>query len=231
MPPERWGPSWELRVLAGVQGTVGVGLLGVLLWFFFPHALLVPVMAVAAAGFVAILVLPSRVLLDPGRGEVAITIACWTRHVPLAQVTRVKEVGFGAEISTGDGWSYGFFTAFAKRRRLVAWLRPRLRTGFEGMETAITRAAAVAREDDQDTPLPGKTGSAGGVLAACLVTGFGLLWLAAALLIQPQTGGSLVRVAAHLLIALSWLVGALIVLIGVVLLGQAWHDRRAAPAS
>ena len=230
MPPERWGPSWELRVLAGVQGIVGVGLLGVLMWFFFPHALLVPVMAGAAAGFVAILVLPSRVLLDAGRGEVAITVACWTRHVPLTQVTRVEQAGLGAEISTGDGWSYGF-TPLVKRRRLVTWLRPRLRTGFEGMETAITRAAAVARGDDPDTPLPGKTGSARGALAACLVTGFGLLWLAAAMLIQPQAGGSLVRVAAHLLIAVSWLAGAVIVLIGVVLLGQAWHDRRAAPAS
>jgi hypothetical protein len=230
MPPERWGPSWELRVLAGVQVIVDVGLLGVLMWFFFPHALLVPVVAVVAAGFVATLVLPSRVLLDPGRGEVAITIACWTRHLPLAQFTRVREVGLGVEISPGDGWTYGF-TPFARRRRLVAWLRPRLRTGFEGMEIAITRAAAVARGDDQDAPLPGKTGSAHSVLGACLVTGFGLLWLAAALLIQPQTGGSLVRVAAHLLIALSWLVGAMIVLIGVVLLGQAWHDRRAAPAS
>lgn len=230
MPRERWGPSWELRVLAGVQGIVGVGLLGVLMWFFFPHALLVPVMAVAAAGFVAILVLPYRVLLDPGRAEVAITIAFWTRPVPLTQVTRVEPAGLGAEISTGDGWSYGF-TPFAKRRRLVTWLRPRLRTGFEGMETAITRAAAVARGDDPDTPLPGKMGSAHGALAACLVTGFGVLWLAAALLIQPQTGGSLVHVAAHLLTAVSWLVGAVIVLVGVVLLGQAGHDRRAAPAS
>ena len=89
MPPERWGPSWELRVLAGVQGIVEAGLLGVLLWFFFPHVLLVPVMAVAA-GFVAILILPSRVLLGHGRGEVAITVACWTRRVPLTQVTRVE---------------------------------------------------------------------------------------------------------------------------------------------
>jgi len=98
MPPERWGPSWGLRVLAGVQGIVGVGLLGVLLWFFFPHVLLV-------------------------------------------------------------------------------------------------------------------------------------LWLAAAIVIQPQAGGSVVRVAAHLLIAVSWLVGAVIVLIGAVLLREAWRDRRAAPAS
>jgi hypothetical protein len=230
MPPERWGPSWELRVLGGVQGIAEVGLLGVLMWFFLPHVLLVPVMAAATAGFVAILILPSRVLLDPGRGEVAITVASWTRHVPLTQVTRVEQVGLGAEISAGDGWSYGFFTPFAKRRRLVAWLRPRLRTGFEGMETAITRAAAVARGNDPDTPLPGKTGSAGGVLAACLVTGFGLLWLAAALLIQPQASGSLVRVTAHLLTALSWLVGAVIVLIGTVLLREAWRDRHAAPA-
>lgn len=75
MPPERWGPSWGLRVLAGVQGIVDIGLLGVFMWFFFPHALLVPVMAVAAAGFAAVFILPSRVvLLDAGRGEVAITV-------------------------------------------------------------------------------------------------------------------------------------------------------------
>jgi len=43
--------------------------------------------------------------------------------------------------------------------------------------------------------------------------------------------GALVRVAAHLLTAVSWLVGAVILLVGVVLLGQAWRDRRAAPAS
>lgn len=123
MPQERWGPSWGLRVLAGVQGIVEVSLCYALLWFFFPHVLLVPVMAVVAAGFVAILILPSRVLLDPGRGEVAITVAFWTRHVPLTQVTRVEQAGLGAEISAGDGWSYGF-TPFAKRRKLVAWLRP-----------------------------------------------------------------------------------------------------------
>jgi hypothetical protein len=187
MPAERWGPSWELRVLAGVQGIVDIGLLGVFMWFFFPHALLVPVMAVAAAGFAAVFILPSRVvLLDAGRGEVAITVALWTRHVPLTQVTRVEQVGLGAEISTGDGWSYGF-TPFAKRRRLVTRLRPRLRTGFEGMETAITRAAAVARGDDPGTPLPGKTGSARGALAACLVTGFGVLRRAARSCTTPRT--------------------------------------------
>src|SRR5262249_61309635 len=112
-----------LRVLPGVQGIVEFGFLGVLLWFFLPHVLLVPVVAVAAAGFVAVFILPSRVLLDHGRGEVAITVACWTRHVPLAQVTRVEPVGLGAEISAGDGWSYGF-TPFAKHRRLLAWLPP-----------------------------------------------------------------------------------------------------------
>jgi len=101
----------------------------------------------------------------------------------------VKQAGLGAEISTGDGWSYGF-TPFAKRRRLVTWL-----------------------------------------LAAGLLTGLGLLWLAAAMLIQPQASGALVYVAAHLLTAVSWLVGAVIVLIGAMLLGQAWRDRRAAPAS
>jgi hypothetical protein len=231
MVQERWAPSWGLRVLAGVQGIVSAGLCYALLWFFFPHVLLVPVMAVAAAGFVAIFILPCRVLLDPGRSELAITVAFWTRHVPLTQVARVEESGrLGAEIRTASGWSFRI-SPFAKRRWLVAWLRPRLRTGFEGMEAAVTQAAAVARGDDQDTPLPGKTGSAQGVLAACLLTGFGLLWLASAVLIQPQASGSLVHVAAHLLTALSWLVGSVIVLIGAVLLGQAWRDRRAAPAN
>jgi len=65
-------PGVRLQKAMSRPGTT-TGLEGVLvwahwLWFFFPHVLLVPVMAVVAAGFVAIFILPSRVLLDRGRG-------------------------------------------------------------------------------------------------------------------------------------------------------------------
>jgi hypothetical protein len=231
MPQERWGPSWGLRVLAGLQGIIGSGLCCVMVWFFFPHALLVPVMAVAAVLTVSAICLPVRVLLDQGRGEVALTIGFWTRHVPLTQVTRVDETGtLGAWIGVGNGVSYGF-APFSKRRLLSAWLRPRLRTGFEGMEAAITRAAAIARGDAPDSPLPGENGSARGVRSACLLAGAGLLVMAVAALIQPQAGGWLVHAVALALAVVYWAGGGVAVLVGLVMLVQEWRDHhRPAPA-
>lgn len=141
MLQERWAPSWGLRMLAGIQAICYLSLGCVLMWFFFPHVLLVPAATVVAAECLAVLVLPFRVVLDPGRGEVAITVAFWTRHVPLTDVVRVEESGrLRAEIVTAGGWSFGI-GPFAKRRWLAAWLR----TGFEGMEAAVTQAAEVAR--------------------------------------------------------------------------------------
>jgi hypothetical protein len=214
--------------VVGVQGIINVGLGYVLLWFFFPHALLVPVLAVAAVLCLARFVQPLRVLLDPRRGEVAITQAFWTRHVPLARVTQVDTSGrLGAEIAVGNGWSYGI-SPFAHRRLLTAWLRPRLRTGFEGMEAAVTRAAAVARGADPDSPLPGKNGSVRSVGGACLLAAAGLLYLAVAALVRPQTRGRLVHDAALVLRTLTGLVGAGVVLVGAWMLFCAWRDQHAA---
>jgi hypothetical protein len=83
--------------LVGAQGIINVGLCYVLLWFFFPHALLVPVMAVAVVLCLAYVVQPFRILLDLGGGELVITQAYWTRHVPLTRVTRVDAVARGAD--------------------------------------------------------------------------------------------------------------------------------------
>jgi hypothetical protein len=224
MLQERWAASWGLRALSGAQGIVNVGLFFVVMWFFFPHVLLVPFMAVVAAGFVTFLLVPCRVLLDPGRGEVAITIIFWTRHVPLTQVARVEESGrLGAEITTASGWSFSI-GPFAKRRGLAARLRPRLRTGFEGMEAAVTQAAEAARAG---APAPA-AGSVTGVGGASLLAAAGLVSLAIAVLIRPQTGSSLVHAGALVLRVVYGVTGAAVVLIGAVLLYRAWHDRRAA---
>lgn len=227
MPPERWGPSWGLRLLASVQMLAYAGLGCVVMWFFFPHALLGPAMAVFAAMCLGVLVLPYHVTLDPGRAELAIRIGVWTRHVPLTEVVRVAESGrLGAEITAAGGWSFGI-GLFAKRRWLAAWLRPRLRTGFEGIEAAVTQAAEEARAG---APAPA-AGSLTGVGGACLVSAAGLLLLAVAVLVRPQTGGGLVHAGALVLRVVYGATGVAIVLIGAVLLYRARRDRRAAPAS
>jgi hypothetical protein len=214
--------------LVGAQGIINVGLCYVLLWFFFPHALLVPVMAVAVVLCLAYVVQPFRILLDLGGGELVITQAYWTRHVPLTRVTRVDAAGrLGAEIAVGNGRSYGI-TPFARRRLLTAWLRPRLRTGFEGMEAAITRAAAVARGADPDSPLPGDNGSMRGAGLACLFAAAGLLNLGVAALIRPQTGGRLVHDVALALRTLAGVGGAAVVLISAWMLFRTWRDQHAA---
>ena len=224
MPQERWGPSWGLRMLGAVQAIFCVGLVYAVMWFFFPHALLVPVMAVVAAGFVATFILPFLVVLDPGRGEVAITVAFWTRHVPLTQVARVDESRrLGVEIAIAGGWSCEI-GPLAKRRRLAAWLRPRFRTGFEGVEQAVTQAAEAARAG---APAP-EAGAVAGAGGACLLAACGLLLLALAVLVRPQTGGWLVNAGAVALRIMYGAGGVVIVLIGAVLLYRAWHDRRVA---
>jgi hypothetical protein len=211
-------------MLAGIQAICYLGLGCVLMWFFFPHVLLIPVMAVFAGAALAVVVLPFRVVLDPGRGEVALTVAFLTRHVPLTEVARVEESGrLGAEIMTASGWSFGMFP-FAQRRWLTAWLRSRLRTGFEGMEAAVTQAAEVARAG---APAPA-AGSVTGVGAACMASAAGLLALAIAVLVRPQTGGWLVHAGALALRIVYGATGAAVVLIGVVLLYRAWHHRRVA---
>ncbi len=228
MPLQQRGPWWGLRALAAIQAIYSSGLGCVMIWFFFPHVLLVLAAAFAAAAGLGALVVPFLIVLDPGRGEVAISVACWTRHVPLTEVTRVEESGrLGVEIGVANGWFYGFFP-FRRRPLLTAMLRSRLRTGFAGMEAAITRAAAIARGDDPDRPLPGYDGSARGVRDACLLAGAGLLALGMAVLVRPQTGGGLVHAGALVLRVMYGGTGAVVVLIGAVLLYRAWHNRRVA---
>lgn len=110
-------------MLGAVQVIFGVGLFYAVMWFFFPHALLVPVVAVLAGLCLAVLILPFRVVLDPGLGELAITVASWTRRVPLTRVARVDERRrLGAEIAIAGGWSIGI-GPFARRRWLAACCR------------------------------------------------------------------------------------------------------------
>jgi hypothetical protein len=211
-------------MLAAVQMIAYAGLGCVVMWFFFPHALLVPAMAVFAAMCLGVLVLPYQVTLDPGRAELAIRIGFWTRHVPLTEVARVDESErLGAEITAAGGWSFGI-GLFAKRRWLAAWLRPRLRTGFEGIEAAVTQAAEEARAG---APAPA-AGSLTGVGAACLLSAAGLLSLAIAVFVQPQTGGGLVHAGALVLRVVYGATGVAVMLIGAVLLYRAWHSRRMA---
>jgi len=136
MPPERWGPSWGLRILGGIQAICYLSLGCVLMWFFFPHVLLVPAAAVFAAASLAVLVLPFRVVLDPGRGEVAITVAFWTRHpqskAPLtAWYHAVDKVEwktpvelmnqFGANVDfVGD--NRAIFDIAGNKYRIVVWI-------------------------------------------------------------------------------------------------------------
>jgi hypothetical protein len=67
-----------------------------------------------------------------------------------------------------------------------------------------------------------------GVGAACMVSAAGLLALAVAVLVRPQTGGWLVHAGALALRIVYGATGVAVVLIGVVLLYRAWHNRRAA---
>ena len=92
------------------------------------------------------------------------------------------------------------------------------------MEAAVTQAAEVARAG---APAPA-AGSVTGIGAACMVSAAGLLALAVAVLVRPQTGGWLVHAGALALRIVYGATGAAVVLIGVVLLYRAWHHRRVA---
>ena len=124
--------------MAEAQWIINLGLWYVISWFFFPHALLEPIAAVVAVLYAGGLLLPLRVTLDPDRGELAITMAFWTRHVPLTRVTRVDEIGrLGARISAGDGVSYGI-TPFERRRWPAGQRYPRQAPPAAGVRTEIT---------------------------------------------------------------------------------------------
>jgi protein-S-isoprenylcysteine O-methyltransferase Ste14 len=92
---------------------------------------------------------------------------------------------------------------------------------------AVTQAAEEARAG---APAPA-AGSLTGVGAACLLSAAGLLSLAIAVLVRPQTGGGLVHAGALVLRVVYGATGIVIVLIGAVLLYRAWHNRRAAAAA
>jgi hypothetical protein len=232
-----------MRAVTAARGAVDVCICYVIMRFFFPHVLVVPVTVLTAglcsAGFLG----RFRVRLDTEGGDVAITSGFWTRHVPLTHIERVDEaLRFGVEIKAGGGRTYRF-GPFSKRRRFARWLR--IRTGFEGMELAVTAAAAAARPAPDrlapDRPAPDRPArdrpaavspapadSAGGhgLPAAGLVCVAGLFSLAVAARVHPQAGGWLVQAGAVLLRIMYGGGGAVVVLIGAGMLVGVWRGRR-----
>ena len=82
-----------------VDGLIYLGVLGVVMWFLFPHVFLLPVMVVAGVLYLVACFGRVTVVLDQPGGEVAIGIGWWTRHLPLTQIERAEVLGFGVEIS------------------------------------------------------------------------------------------------------------------------------------
>lgn len=214
--------------MTAARGLIGLGLCFVVMRFFFPRALLIPVLVIAGLSYFTSCSARFRVVLDHAAGEVAVTTGFWTRHVPLIQIKRVEEVlRFGAEIELTDRWSYTF-SPFRKRR----WpeRQVQLRTGFEGMELAITEAAAAARAAS-----PGRTSGEDAksrraaarreMPGACLACGAGLFLLGAAALVQPQAGGWAVHSMALLLRIFYGAGGVAVLLIGARSLRRAWRGR------
>lgn len=205
-----------------VRRAAGAGVCYLMMRFFFPRPLLVPVMAIAAAGCLAWCVTPFRVRLDRAGGAVAITVGFWTRHVPLTRIKRVDQVlRLGAEITVTDGWGFRF-GPFRKRRLLERLLR--IRTGFEGMELAITQAAAEARAAGPGHPAD--PASRLGPIGACAVLAGGLFSLAVAALVRAQADGWLVHAVAVLLRIMYGLGGVVCVLAGLFVLARCWRDWR-----
>jgi hypothetical protein len=227
---ECWKPSAGWLAVTAVQGLVGLGLFFVLIRFFFPRAFLIPVLVITGVFVVSGLFMTRmRVVLDREAGTVTIAAGWWSRHVPLTQVKRVDESRrFGAWIDIADGTGYGFGPS-----RRYRWLKSllRIRTGFEGMEPAITQAAAAARAADperaaaQDAASRRARDRHGVPMAAALCAG-GLLGLAAAAVVQPQAGGWLVHGLAVLLRIYCGLAGMVFVLVGAWWLYGTWRDRR-----
>jgi hypothetical protein len=216
---ESWTPSWQLRAAGALRSAVTVGCAYAVLWFFFPHVFLVPGTVLTGLLYLARCLMPARVRLDHARGELAITFGWWTRHVRLDRIRQVDEVfRFGAVIATRDGWTYRI-SLFRKRRRLERWLR--IRTGFEGMDLAITQAAAARAQDDDPAWSADDASSPVGGLDACLLCGLGAARVALAVLVRPQAGGWLLHAAADLLTFWWGIVGAVVGLAGVWLLCRA----------
>jgi len=185
-----------------VSWLVKAGLFCLVVRFFFPRVFLMPAVVIAGILYVAACVTRFRVLLDRAAGEVAITVGWWTKRVPLIRIERVDEVlRFGAEIKIAGGVTFTF-SPFKKRRWLARFLK--IRTGFEGMELAITQAAEAACAADPVRAAAEKAAAAAAlsrrtIPAACAAFGAGALSLAVAVAVQPQAGGWLVHFVATLL--------------------------------
>ena len=229
MPRESWQMSRGLRAVTAAYGLIYLGLVYVVMRFFFPGVLLLPVTVIAAVLYVAVCLARFQVILDQVGGEVEIIVGWWTRHVPLTQIEQVKVVRSGVQIRIAGGVSYGI-GPLGKRR----WLRgrPPVRSGFEEMDLAITQAAAAARAADPDRAAAEdaasrRAASRQTVLAASFASGVGMVSLAAATVVQPRASGWLVHAVAVLLRVYFGAGGAVAVLIGAGLLVSTWRNRRA----
>jgi hypothetical protein len=230
VPRECWEPSDGLKAVAVASWLVKACFFCLMVRFFFPRVFLMPAVVIAAVLFGAACLARFRVVLDRAAGEVAITIGLWTRRVPVIQVDRVDEVlRFGAEIKIAGGQTFSF-SPFRKRGKLVRLLR--MRTGFEGMELAITQAAAAARSGDPGRAAAAKEAAQSAMArraipGAWVVCGSGLLSLAVAMAVQPQAGGWLVHSVAVLLRIFYGAGGTALLLIGAWILLGALRGRRA----
>ena len=228
MPRESWQMSRGLRAVTAAYGLIYLGLVPVVLRFFFPRVLLLPVTVIAVVLYVAVCLARLQVVLDRAVGEVAISVGWWTRHVPLTQIERVRVVRSGVEIRIAGGVTYGLGPLWERR-----WLRglPPVRSGFEEMDLAIMQAAAAARAADPDRAAAEdaasrRAASRRTVLGASFACGAGLVSLAAAVVVQPRANGWLVHVVAVLLRIYFGAGGAVAVLVGVGLLVSTWRNRR-----
>lgn len=217
--------------VAMVTWLVKIGFVYLMVRFFFPRVFLIPAMVVAGVLYVAACLIRFRVLLDREAGQVAITVGFWTKRVPLLRIERVDEVmRFGAEIEITGGMAFTF-SPFRKRSRLAPLLK--IRTGFEGMEVAITEAVAAARAADPAGAAAAKAAGEAAKSRRMIPGAFaayagGVLAFAIAVAVQPQAGGSLVQFLAVLLRIFWWTGGAVALLVGTILLYIALRDRRIA---
>ena len=225
MPGESWQISRGLRAVTAVYGLICLGLVYVVMRFFFPGVLLLPVTVIAAVLYVAVCLARFQVILDQVGGEVEIIVGWWTRHVPLTQIEQVKVVRSGVQIRIAGGVSYGIGPLWERR-----WLRgrPPVRSGFEEMDVAMMQAAAAARAADPDRAAAEdaasrRAASRRAVLAASFASGVGMVSLAAATVVQPRASGWLVHAVAVLLRVYFGAGGALAVLIGACLLVSTWR--------
>jgi hypothetical protein len=227
---ECWKPSGGLKAAAMASGLVKLGLFYLMMRFCFPRVFLMPAMVIAGVLYAATCLARFRVLLDRAGSEVAITIGWWTKRVPLTRIERVEEVlRFGAEIEIAGGVTFTF-SPFGKRRRLARLLK--IRTGFEGMELAITQAAAAACAADPGraaaTKLAAGAAQSRRTIPGACVVGCGVVLLAAAVAVQPQADGWLVHCVAVLLQIFYGTGGVAALLSGAWMLHSALRDRRTA---